>query len=111
MANRLVLKQHLFAFRINKGKLFRDHINQFITLLNDLNNVEVQIDDGDQAMLLFCSLPPSYKSFKETLIYGKDKLSFENVKGHLSSKDKLGNEFDSDSKVDRQASILVASNK
>ncbi|MFQ6646612.1 hypothetical protein Gotur_019361 [Gossypium turneri] len=87
MANRLVLKQHLFAFRINKGKLFRDHINQFITLLNDLNNVEVQIDDGDQAMLLFCSLPPSY------------------------NKDKLGNEFDSDSKVDRQASILVASNK
>ncbi|MFQ6628747.1 hypothetical protein Gotur_006839 [Gossypium turneri] len=45
-----------------------DHISQFITLLNDLKNVEVQIDDEDQAMLLLCSLPPSYKSFKETLI-------------------------------------------
>ncbi|MBA0879578.1 hypothetical protein Goshw_004988 [Gossypium schwendimanii] len=38
-------------------------------------------------MLLFCSLPPSYKSFRETLIYGKDKLPFKDVKGHLLSKD------------------------
>ncbi|MBA0721806.1 hypothetical protein Golax_009310, partial [Gossypium laxum] len=53
-------------------------------------------------MLLLCSLPPSYKSFKETLIYDKDKLSFEDVKGHLLSRDKLDNEFGSDSKVDKQ---------
>ncbi|MBA0653568.1 hypothetical protein Goklo_020728, partial [Gossypium klotzschianum] len=69
-------------------------------------NVEVHIDDEDQAKLLLCSLPPSYKSFKETLIYGKDKLSFEDVKGHLLSRDKLDNEFGLDSKVDRQASVL-----
>ncbi|MFQ6662427.1 hypothetical protein Gotur_030269 [Gossypium turneri] len=62
-------------------------------------------------MQLLCSLPPSYKSFKEILIYGRDKLSFEDVKGHLLSKDKLDNEFGSDSKADRQASILVASKK
>ncbi|MFQ6641378.1 hypothetical protein Gotur_014790 [Gossypium turneri] len=47
-----------------------DHISQIITLLNDLKNVDVQIDNKDQAMLLLCSLPFSYKSFKETLIYG-----------------------------------------
>ncbi|MFQ6645676.1 hypothetical protein Gotur_020163, partial [Gossypium turneri] len=47
-----------------------DHISQFITLLNDLKNIEVLINDEDQTMLLLCSLPPSYKSFKETLIYG-----------------------------------------
>ncbi|MBA0879035.1 hypothetical protein Goshw_005058 [Gossypium schwendimanii] len=40
-------------------------------------------------MLLLCSLPSSYKSFRETLIYGRDKLSFGDVKGHLLSKDKL----------------------
>ncbi|MFQ6636275.1 hypothetical protein Gotur_012871, partial [Gossypium turneri] len=38
-------------------------------------------------MLFLCYLPSSYKSFKETLIYGRDKLSFEDVKGHLLSKD------------------------
>ncbi|MFQ6668985.1 hypothetical protein Gotur_034416 [Gossypium turneri] len=62
-------------------------------------------------MLLLCSLPPSYKSFGETLIYGKDKLWFEHVKGHLLSRDKLNNEFGLDSKAVRQASILVASKK
>ncbi|MBA0763799.1 hypothetical protein Gotri_013204, partial [Gossypium trilobum] len=62
-------------------------------------------------MLLLCSLPFSYKSFRETLIYDRDKSSFEDVKGHLLSKDKLNYKFGSDSKADRQASILVASKK
>ncbi|KAG8491303.1 hypothetical protein CXB51_014552 [Gossypium anomalum] len=80
------------------------------SLANRLN-VEVYIDDEDQAMLLLYSLPPSYKSFRETLIYGRDKLSFEYVKGHLLSREKLDNEFGLDSKTDRQASVLVASKK
>ncbi|MBA0881535.1 hypothetical protein Goshw_025530 [Gossypium schwendimanii] len=62
-------------------------------------------------MLLLCSLPSSYKSFRETLIYGKNKISFEDVNGHLLSKDKLNNEFGLDSKADRQVSVLVASKK
>ncbi|KAG8481553.1 hypothetical protein CXB51_026380 [Gossypium anomalum] len=107
LANRLVLKQCLFTFRMNEG----DHISQFITLLNDLKNVEVHIDDENQAMLLLCSLSPSYKSFKETLIYGKDKLLFEDVKGHLLSRDKLDNELHLDRKADRQASVLIALKK
>ncbi|MFQ6660967.1 hypothetical protein Gotur_029288 [Gossypium turneri] len=77
LANRLVLKQHLFTFRMNEGELLRDHISQFITLLNDLKNVEVHIDDEDQTMLLLCSLPPSY------------------------NRDKLDNEFGLDSKAER----------
>ncbi|MBA0760337.1 hypothetical protein Gotri_023088, partial [Gossypium trilobum] len=72
---------------------------------------KVKIDDENQAMLLLCSLPSSYKSFRDTLIYGRDKLSFEDVKRHLLSKDKLNNEFGSDSKLDRQAFVLVASKK
>ncbi|KAK5825428.1 hypothetical protein PVK06_020262 [Gossypium arboreum] len=48
---------------------------------------------------------------RETLIYGRDKLLFEDVKGHLLNRDKLDNEFGLDSKVDKQASILVASKK
>ncbi|KAG8483965.1 hypothetical protein CXB51_023199 [Gossypium anomalum] len=110
LANRLVLKQRLFTFRMNEGELLRDHISQFITLLNDLNNIEVHIDDEDQAMLLLCSLPPSYKSFRETLIYGRDKLSFEDVKGHLLSRDKLDNELPLDSKTDRVTEDVAGAN-
>ncbi|MFQ6631138.1 hypothetical protein Gotur_009845 [Gossypium turneri] len=62
-------------------------------------------------MLLLFSLAPSYKSFRETLIYGRDKLSFEDVKSHLLSKDKLDNKLHLDSKAYRQASVLIASKK
>ncbi|MBA0879599.1 hypothetical protein Goshw_024937 [Gossypium schwendimanii] len=108
LANRLVLKR-LFMFRINECELLSDHISRFITHLNDLKNIEVQIDYEHQAMILLCSLPPSYKSFRKTLIY--DKLLFEDVKGHLLSRDKLDNEFGLGSKSDKKASVLVASKK
>ncbi|MFQ6666886.1 hypothetical protein Gotur_033084 [Gossypium turneri] len=111
LANRLVLKQRLYTFCMNECEHLRDHISQIITILNDLKNVDVQIKDEDQIMLILCSLPPSYKSFRETLIYGRDNLSFEDVKGHLLSKDKLDNEFGSNRKLDRKVSILVASRK
>ncbi|MFQ6629475.1 hypothetical protein Gotur_006640 [Gossypium turneri] len=86
---------------MNEVELLRDHISQFITLSNDLQNVEVKIDDEDQTMLLLCFLPSLYNSFRETLIYGRDKPSFEDVKGHLWSKDKRDNDFGSDSKTDK----------
>ncbi|MBA0765586.1 hypothetical protein Gotri_014754, partial [Gossypium trilobum] len=62
-------------------------------------------------MLLLCFLSSSNKYFRETLIYARDKLSFEDMKGHFLSKEKLDNEFGSDSKADRQASISATSNK
>ncbi|MBA0671209.1 hypothetical protein Goklo_024875, partial [Gossypium klotzschianum] len=109
--NALSAIQCVFTFRMNKCEHLRDHISQFITLLNDLKNFEVHIDDEDQTMLLLCYLPPSYKSFRGTLIYGSDKLSFEDVKVHLLSRDKVDNEFGLGSKADRQAFVLVASKK
>ncbi|MFQ6631316.1 hypothetical protein Gotur_008554 [Gossypium turneri] len=57
LVNRLVLKQRLYTFRMIEGEHLRDHISQFITLLYNLKNVEVQINNKDQAMLLLCSLP------------------------------------------------------
>ncbi|KAH1064685.1 hypothetical protein J1N35_029672 [Gossypium stocksii] len=47
LANHLVLKQRLFTFRMNECELLRDHISQFITILNNLSNVEVKIDYED----------------------------------------------------------------
>ncbi|KAH1082419.1 hypothetical protein J1N35_022180 [Gossypium stocksii] len=111
LANRLMLKQCLLMFCMNESELLRYHISQFISILNYLKNVEVQVDDEYHAILSLCFLLPSYKSFRETLIYGRDKLSFKNVNGHLLSRDKLENEFSSYSKANRKTSVLVASKK
>ncbi|KAH1056107.1 hypothetical protein J1N35_034172 [Gossypium stocksii] len=53
----------------------------------------------------------TWRLFQGDLIYGRDNLSFEEVKGHLLSKDKLDNEFDSNSKSDRQTLVLAALRK
>ncbi|KAH1072871.1 hypothetical protein J1N35_025199 [Gossypium stocksii] len=87
------------------------YISEFVSLLNDLKNTEVQIDDEDQAMLLLCSFLSSYKSFRETLIYERNNLSFEEVKGNLLSKEKLDNEFGSNNNSGWKPSALVARNK
>ncbi|MFQ6628679.1 hypothetical protein Gotur_008179, partial [Gossypium turneri] len=71
-------------FRIDEGENLRDHISQFIALLNYLNNVEVNIYYEDQDMILLYSLPPSYKTFREILIYGKDKLLYEDMKCNIT---------------------------
>ncbi|KAK5812340.1 hypothetical protein PVK06_027769 [Gossypium arboreum] len=54
-------------------------------------NFEIEISDEDQVLLLLCSLPSSYKTLRETLIYGRDNLLFEDVKRNLLSKDKFRN--------------------
>ncbi|MBA0756786.1 hypothetical protein Gogos_022163, partial [Gossypium gossypioides] len=98
LTNRLVLKQRLYTFRMVEGESIRTHVSEFVTLLNDLKNLEAEISDGNQVMLLLCSLPSFYKTFMETLIYERDNLLFEDVKGNLLSKDKLDNESKARSK-------------
>ncbi|MBA0881490.1 hypothetical protein Goshw_011334 [Gossypium schwendimanii] len=66
LSNHLVLKQRLFTFRMNEGELLRDHISQFITLLNDLKNVEVQADDEDQRQTLVRRCEGSFVKYRQT---------------------------------------------
>ena len=44
-------------------------------------------DDEDQALLLLCSLPKGYSNFKETLLFGRDSVSLDEVQATLNSKE------------------------
>lgn len=59
----------------------------FNKLILDLENIEVSIDNEDQALLLLCSLPNSHDHFKETLLYRRDSLNFEDVQLGMYYKD------------------------
>lgn len=80
LTSKLHLKQRLFMLKMAEGTSVKAHVDEFNSILMDLGNLEVKIDDEDQALLLLCSLPPSYKHFRETLIYGRDSISVEDVK-------------------------------
>nr|GEX76692.1 putative nuclease HARBI1 [Tanacetum cinerariifolium] len=72
---------------IRNGKKLSEHINEFNKLIGDLANIEVDIDDKDQALMLLTSLPSSYDNFMGTLIYGRESLTLEDVLSGLNSRE------------------------
>ena len=62
------------------GTSIKSHLKDFNSVIIDIENMDVKIEDEDQALLLLCSLPPSYKHFKETLIYNRKEISMGDVK-------------------------------
>ena len=71
-----------YTYQVSHCKIF--------SIINDLNKIEIKIEDEDQALLLLCSLPSSYKRFRETIIYGgKSTIKVNEVKEHLLNKDKI----------------------
>jgi hypothetical protein len=68
----------------------QSHLNEFNSIIMDLESLDVKIDDEDKAISLVVSLSPSFKNFKEIMLYGNHtSLSFENVKSNLLSKEKF----------------------
>jgi hypothetical protein len=81
VANKLRLKERLYTIRISEGTSMHSHLNEFNSIIMDLESLDVKIDYEDKAILLVVSLPPSFKHFKEIMLYGNHtSLSFENVK-------------------------------
>ncbi|GJX01365.1 zinc finger, CCHC-type containing protein [Tanacetum coccineum] len=64
-----------------------DHIDEFNKLILDLANIDIEIEDEDQALMLLTSLPSSYENFVETLLYGRESLTMEDVLATLNSRD------------------------
>ncbi|GJZ72622.1 hypothetical protein Tco_0636768 [Tanacetum coccineum] len=58
------------------GKKLSEHIHMFNKLIGDLANIDVDIDDEDQALMLLTSLPSSYDNFVETFLYGRESLTW-----------------------------------
>ncbi|GKD28317.1 retrovirus-related pol polyprotein from transposon TNT 1-94 [Tanacetum coccineum] len=88
LANKLYLKKKLFTFYMDSGKKLSDHIDEFNKLVGDLANIDVEIDDENQALMLLTSLPSSYDKFMETLLYGRELLTLSDHQGRGSSRSK-----------------------
>nr|GEX30507.1 APETALA1 like protein [Tanacetum cinerariifolium] len=79
LAKRLYLKRKLFTYYMSQGTKLGDHIDEFNKLIVDLVNINIEIEDKDQALMLLTPLPSSYEKFVETLFYGRESLTIEDV--------------------------------
>ena len=57
----------------------KSHVAEFSSIINDLDKIEVKIEDEDQALLLLCSLPSSYNSFREAIYGDKSTIKVNEV--------------------------------
>ncbi|GKA32116.1 retrovirus-related pol polyprotein from transposon TNT 1-94, partial [Tanacetum coccineum] len=106
LTNKLLLKQRLFSLRMKEGSALKDHLDSLNSILMDLKNVEVKIDDEDAALILLVSLPPSFENFVNSFVVGKDTITLEDLRvrigvdiQHKKAKEKA------DKKIDRSRDL------
>ncbi|GJX92586.1 retrotransposon protein, putative, ty1-copia subclass [Tanacetum coccineum] len=87
LANKLYLKKKLYIFYMPAGRKNSEHIDEFNKIVFDLANIKVKFKDEDLALLLLTSLPASYEHFVDTLLYGRETLTLEDVMATLNSKE------------------------
>jgi len=87
LTNKLYLKQRLFTLRVKEDTSIKDCLDEFNKILMDLKNIDVRIDEEDQALIFLYSLPLSFKNFINNMLYDRDTLSLKDVKLALHSKE------------------------
>ncbi|KAD4178745.1 hypothetical protein E3N88_27336 [Mikania micrantha] len=77
----------LYTFQMASGKSLEDHTDEFNKLILDLENIEVELDDEDRAIIFLSSFPQMYEHFVDTLMFGRESLSMEEVLAALNSRE------------------------
>ncbi|KAE8657094.1 hypothetical protein F3Y22_tig00116997pilonHSYRG00993 [Hibiscus syriacus] len=83
LTTKLYLKQRLYGLKIQDDHDLAQHVNVFNQIISDLARLDVKIEDEDRAMILLCSLPPSYEHMVTTLTYGKETINVEEITAAL----------------------------
>ena len=79
LPNRIHLQHKFYTFKMIESKSIDENIDDFLKLVSGLSSVNVSVLEEVQAILLLSSLPSQYNQLKETLKYGRDTLTIEDV--------------------------------
>ena len=65
------------------------HLSIFKEIVSNLVSMEVKYVDGDLGLLLLCSFPVLYASFRDTILLSCDELTLADVCEALRSREKM----------------------
>lgn len=72
---------------MDEGISLRDHINKFDRIISNLKDIDVKVEDEDQALMLLLSLPKSYENLFQTLMLVGDTLTMDETRIALLADD------------------------
>jgi LTR polyprotein gag-polypeptide-like protein/Pol polyprotein/gag-pre-integrase-like protein/zinc knuckle protein len=87
LTNRIYLKSKLYTCKMEEGTSIRDYVNKFDRIISNLKDIDVKIDDEDQALILLLSLPKSYENLVQTLMLVGDTLTMDETRASLLADD------------------------
>ena len=73
------MKQHLYTLKMHEGTPVQEHLDEFNKIVLDMKNLDIKLDDEDQALIMLCSLPASYENFVNSMLYGRESITLEDV--------------------------------
>ena len=88
LMSKLHLKQQLYLHSMAEGTSLEEHLTTFKEIVVDQETLEVKYEE-DLGLMLLCSLPNSYATFRDTVLYSLDTLTLNEVYEALFSKEKM----------------------
>lgn len=81
LSNKIYLKQRFASYKMDEHKSIEENLDVFLKLVNDLESLNINISDEDQAIQILTGLPPKFEPLVHTLKYGsgKDTLTVNEV--------------------------------
>ena len=83
------------------------HHDKFDSIIMNFTNIDVTIENEDQALLLLCSLFQSFKHFRHIMFYGKDTNSYKEINSILKSKEHIGRDIIGETRGSQKDALLV----
>ncbi|KAG8492943.1 hypothetical protein CXB51_010218 [Gossypium anomalum] len=84
LTRKLHMKQRLYAHRLEEDAPVHEHLTVFKEILSTSEAMEVQYDKKDLGLILLFSLPPSYSTFRDTILYSHESLTVDEVYNYLT---------------------------
>ena len=79
LTSKLHMKLKLYTLKMQEGDSVMGHLSVFKKIVADLGSMDVKYEDEDLGLLLLCSLPSSYASFRDTTLLSRDELTLVEV--------------------------------